>query len=95
MVVKPKLIFVLSAVLPPAVAILATFYAWQTDAPPFHPDWPIYGVVAGLIIGVGGIALLPIRGAFKRFAVLVVYVPLMSIILWGLVYITGCFNGYC
>ena len=92
---KSVLIFVLSVLLPPVATVAATAYAYQTGSPPFQPDWPVYGVVAGMVLGVSGIALLPFRGAVKRLLLLVVYVPVMSVFLWAIVYIIGCFNGNC
>lgn len=89
-------VVLLGALLVPVVLVVAaTGYAYSNGSPPFDPDWPVIAVVAGLAIGVASIAQLPFRGAFRRFAVLVVYVPVWSAALWMISYMTGCFSGGC
>lgn len=70
-------------------------HAFLTGTPPFDPDWPIYSILGGLVIGVAAIAQLPLRGTLKRVAILVIYVPVWSIVLWVVSYMTGCFSGFC
>lgn len=80
---------------PPLVVVLATAYSYARGAPPFEPDLPMISLAASLAVGVAALAQLRLSGALRRLAVLVTYVPVMSALLWGLVYLAGCFHGDC
>ncbi len=93
---KRYLLILMGAVVAPILtAIFLTRYAYMTGTPPFDPDWPMVSIVAGLAMGIISIAQLPVRGATRRFAILAVYLPVMTILLWMLAYMTGCFSGDC
>jgi hypothetical protein len=90
-------VLALTGALPiPVILVYAvTRHAFVSGTPPFDPDWPVYSILGGLSIGVAAIAQLPLRGTLKRLVVLVIYVPLWSIVLWAVSYMTGCFSGFC